>query len=246
MLIELTFMQLLTRVMDGGIQIGGQSTRPGAQLISAEEELQRVMPTIEEIVKRFPEAMISIDTFHSLVAAHALAAGAELVNDISAGKQDSKMHDTIARANAATIQMHTRGTAATMATQTDYDGAELGQAVGRELRTDIERAMDIGVARWSILADYGVGFAKTADQSRKILKQGLVFRDVVGGFPCVVGASRKSWMKGLVLGEGNEARDWGTAGAVGCAIALGGADMVRVHNVKVAEAVRACDGICKD
>lgn len=165
-----------------------------------------------------------------------VAHGAEIINDVSAGRHDSGMHEVVRRSGAATVQMHMRGTAGTMQTLTQYDG-DMAQTVGDELLQQVNELLSTGVCRWSVIADAGIGFAKTAEQSATLVRDGGRFQRAVGGLPTLLGVSRKSW-----LGKGsNEERDWATSGAIGAAVMGGGVDMVRVHRAEVARAVRAAD-----
>lgn len=154
------------------------------------------------------------------------------------------MNKTIAETRAATILMHMRGSPETMHTLTDYGETGVVQQAASELNASIQNTLTTGVRRWSVIADAGIGFAKTPKQSVELLKKGKEFRLHAGNFPVLLGASRKSWMKGAV-GNDIVARDWGTAGAVASAITNGGVDMVRVHDARVADTVRVCDLICK-
>jgi len=154
---------------------------------------------------------------------------------------DENMHSLIRETGAATVQMHTRGSPATMQSLSKYAGTNIAREVGEELCTQLERAQDAGIPRWSIISDCGIGFAKQAEASAYLMRHGAEFAEASGGYPCLLGASRKSWLKGAVWGDGMEARDWATAGALGAAVAFGGVDMVRVHNAALADAVRAGD-----
>lgn len=202
-----------------------------------EEELKRVLPTLDVIRAEFPSLLISADTFHASVAREMVAHGAEIVNDVSAGRHDAGMHEVVRTTRAATIQMHMRGTARTMQNLTQYR-SRVAQSVAEELHEHIEKLLAIGVPRWSVIADSGIGFAKTAEQSAELVHDGRTFQAAVGGFPTALGASRKSWLNAATPGD---ERDWATAGALGAAVMAGGVDLVRVHRAEVAVAVRAAD-----
>lgn len=196
-----------------------------------------MLPIAGAIRSEFPSLMISADTFHGSVASEMVMHGAEIINDVSAGRHDTEMHEVVRQTRAATVQMHMRGTARTMQNLTQYR-SRVAQSVAEELNKHIEKLLSTGVPRWSVIADAGIGFAKTAEQSAALVHDGRAFQAAVGGFPTVLGVSRKSWLG--VSGKGEE-RDWATAGAVGGAVLAGGVDMVRVHRAEVAEAVRAAD-----
>ena len=228
------------------VDIGGQSTRPHAPEVAAEEELGRVLPTIQFIRSqpRFRKLAISIDTYRASVAAAAVEAGANIVNDVSAGELDAEMLPTIARLGCSAVLMHMRGTPKTMNRKTSYPAGVI-DGVGSELRARVAAAEAAGIRRWRILLDPGIGFAKNEAQNLELLGRLGELRgfDGLQGFPWVVGASRKAFI-GRITGvaEAKE-RVWGTAAAVGAAV-HGGADIVRVHDVKeMAQVVKMADAI---
>ena len=222
------------------IDIGAESTRPGARPVGAAEELARVEPAVKAIgaAVRIP---ISIDTYKTVVAAAALDRGATIVNDISAFEYDPDLGPLVAARSVPAILMHTRGRPEDM-----YAHAEYGNVVGdviADLTRAIARAEDYGVARQSLIIDPGVGFAKRGNQSMQVLADFNRFADL--GLPLLIGPSRKSFMAAATGPLTGEDRDWATAAAVTAAV-LGGAHIVRVHNVarmavviKVADAIRA-------
>lgn len=226
------------------LKVGGQSTRPGAEEVGGEEEQRRVESVVSSIKDNFPSASISIDTYRADVARAAIDAGAKIVNDVSGGNMDKEMNKTAAETGVATVLMHMRGTPRTMHSLTNYGELGVVQQAASELRSSIQEALTAGVRRWSIIADAGIGFAKSPEQSVELLREGRVFRLQVGDFPILLGTSRKSWMK-TAVGNDVAARDWGTAGAVTSAITFGGVDMVRVHDARIADAIRVCDLICR-
>lgn len=228
----------------GIFKIGGQSTRPGAKDVGAEEELCRVEPVLRAVFQNFPNVKVSIDTYRADVARAAIDRGVEIVNDVSAGTADKKLRGVVAEKSAAMVLMHMRGTPQTMQSMTGYGREGVTRTSANELKHHIDEAMACGIRRWSIIADAGIGFAKTAEQSVELLRNGKQFRSLVGEFPVLLGVSRKSWMKSAVK-DYVHGRDWGTAGAVATAVALGGVDMVRVHDPRVADAVRTSDIICR-
>lgn len=181
--------------------------------------------------------LISADTFYSSVAQALLEAGADMVNDVSGGVLDEKMHSALASARAAVVVMHMRGTPATMQRMTQYNNP-LISAVGNELHSRLEAAQRAGIRRWSIIADAGIGFAKTGAQGAHLAGRSREFQSFVGGYPILLGLSRKSFLR---FAAKDVERDWATAGAVGAAVGRGGVDMVRVHLAEMGDVVRGAD-----
>ncbi|MCX7983042.1 MAG: dihydropteroate synthase [Syntrophales bacterium] len=221
------------------IDVGGESSRPGADPVSAEEEMRRTIPVIEELTRR-ASVPISIDTVKASVARAALQAGAEIINDISALTFDREMPEVAAKSKAGVVLMHMRGEPKTMQMgEIRYEDV-VGDIIFY-LKKRIEAAESWGIASEHLVCDPGVGFGKTVSHNYTILKRLSEFR--VLGRPILVGVSRKSLI-GAVTGEGPEKRLEGTAAAVTAAV-LNGAAIVRVHDVKemkkvvsVADAVR--------
>lgn len=220
------------------LDIGGESTRPGARPVSAREEMRRILPVIERLSGRLRIPM-SVDTSKAAVADAALQAGVSLVNDVTA-LRDPRMAGVLIPAGAPVILMHMRGTPRTMRGLARY--RRVVPDVIRELRVSVEKALSSGIQWDRILIDPGIGFAKDAQGSVALLKDLRRFKAL--GFPVVVGPSRKSFI-GHLLGSPAEDRLFGTAAAVALAVAQG-ADIVRVHDVKemrqvvrVAQAIRA-------
>lgn len=228
------------------LDIGGQSTRPGAAQVSSQEELERVLPTVN-IIKRLPEAKniaISIDTYRADVAEESIKAGAHIINDVSAGMMDDNMLTTMGKLGCTICLMHMRGTPETMNKLTSYPEG-LIEGVGRELLERVRAAEAAGVRRWRIILDPGIGFAKTQDQNLELLRglDELIKYPGLEGFPWLVGTSRKAFI-GKITGvqEANE-RIWGTAAAIVAAI-KGGADIVRVHDVvEMGQVAKMADAI---
>ncbi|EME38339.1 hypothetical protein DOTSEDRAFT_140714 [Dothistroma septosporum NZE10] len=218
------------------IDIGGQSSRPNAPDITAEEEISRILPAIEAI-KSVPEAAnvaISIDTYRAFVAEAAINAGAHIINDISAGLLDPEMLPSIARLGCTYVMMHMRGTPATMQNEenTTYPKGLIHTIIS-ELKERIEAAEEAGIRRWRIILDPGVGFAKTTDQNLEILRRfdHIRYASGLNTYPWLVGSSRKGFI-GQITGVENAAdRRDGTAATVTAAI-QGGAEIVRVHDVE--------------
>ena len=222
------------------IDVGGESTRPGSKPVAFEEELRRVLPVIEQIVK-LPDAIVSIDTTKSEVARAALAAGAEIVNDISALRFDFHIADEAARVGAGLILMHSRGTPATM--QRLPPVPDILQDVTKSLRRSLAMAERRGGARASIVLDPGIGFGKTAEQNVELIAKLDRLINEFPDLPWLVGTSRKAFI-GRLLGDAPaDERLHGTMATVTAAI-LNGASIVRVHDVKAAvETARVADAI---
>jgi dihydropteroate synthase len=217
------------------IDVGGESTRPGARPVDAREEIRRVLPVIEKIRGLRP---ISIDTTKARVAERALAAGAELVNDVSAGA-DPRMLGVVAERGAAIILMHRKGTPRTMRRRARY--RDVVEEVKRFLSQRIEAALRAGVRRDAIAVDPGIGFAKDLGHNLELLAR--VDEIVALGFPVVVGASRKSFLGRLLGARSAEERVEGTIAASLLAVAAG-AVVVRVHDVApMARALRVAEAI---
>ncbi len=209
------------------LDVGGESTRPGADPVDAATELARVLPVVRALALETP-VPVSVDTTKAAVAAAALEAGAVLVNDVSGGAADPDMLRVVADAGAAFVAMHMRGTPRTMVDSARYDDV-VGE-VGAELRARVDAALDAGVDPAALLADPGIGFAKTAEHNVSVLRA-LPAIAVRVGMPVLVGTSRKSFL-GRLLGAADSpaARDDATlATTVWCFEQ--GAAVVRVHDV---------------
>ena len=220
-------MQMVSSGVDI-IDIGGESTKPGAISVDVATELARVIPVISAIRQR-PEVQqipISIDTTKSVVAQAAIAAGADIVNDVSGGEADSQMFETVARLGVPYIMMHMRGTPMTMQQMTDYSDV-VGEMIAF-FEMQIDRAIKSGIARSDIIIDPGIGFSKTYDQNIALIRQLNKFQSL--DLPLLVGVSRKSFIGKILNQPDPERRLWGTAAAC-CASIAGGADILRVHDV---------------
>jgi 2-amino-4-hydroxy-6-hydroxymethyldihydropteridine diphosphokinase/dihydropteroate synthase len=215
------------------IDVGGQSTRPGSTQVGSDEELVRVLPAIKLIRSlNLDNVAISVDTYRADVAEQAIKAGAHIINDVSAGLLDENMLPTAANIDCTICLMHMRGTPETMNSLTDYpDG--IVETVGRELLKRIRAAEAAGVRRWRIILDPGIGFAKTQDQNLELLRRFDELRQYKGleNFPWLVGTSRKAFIGRITGVQEASERVWGTAASVAAAV-QGGADVVRVHDVK--------------
>jgi dihydropteroate synthase len=219
------------------IDIGGESSRPGSEPIPAEEELRRVLPVIERVAQHL-NLPVSIDTYKSEVARAALAAGAKIINDITALRHDPKMAEVAGSGRVPVILMHMQGTPKTMQINPAYNSVI--DDISLFFRERINAVRDAGIQDDQILLDPGIGFGKTTEQNLEILRSLHRFRDLRR--PLLVGPSRKSFI-GQVLGLPINERLEGTSAAVAAAV-LGGASIVRVHDVKaMVRVVRMADSI---
>ena len=220
--------QVATMLTEGAtfIDVGGYSSRPGADFVSEEEELKRVVPVIELILKEFPKTYISIDTFRSKVAKQTIETGAALINDISAGKLDEKMIETIGKFGVPYIMMHMRGNPKNMQSQTDY----------KDLVKDIvsyfgERIAQAHKAKINdIIIDPGFGFAKTLKQNFELLNKMELLK--ITDKPILSGISRKSMIYKTLNTSASEALNGTTA--LNMMALENGASILRVHDVKEA------------
>ena len=224
------------------IDIGGESTRPGSQAVSIEDEIARVVPVIEAITKRF-ETCISVDTTKSEVAERAIDAGAEIINDISGLRFDPRIADIAAASNAGLVLMHSRGSFETM------HGQEPVEDIFSEVKGDLHRAIDLarcrGVSDGQIALDIGIGFSKTPEQNLELLaKLGKIVAEFKG-YPMLVGTSRKSFLA-KILGDVPPAERLGGSLATAIFAVIKGAHIIRVHDVReTVNAVRVISAIPK-
>jgi dihydropteroate synthase len=220
------------------IDIGGQSTRPGAKEISLEEELNRVIPVIEKI-RQETYIPISIDTTKAAVAKAAVEAGADLVNDISGATFDPEMLSMVAQLEVPLILMHIRGNSQTMQQLTAYQN--LVGEIKDFLTERLDLAMKMGIPKSHLIIDPGIGFAKTKEQNLALIRRLPEFRSL--DVPLLLGVSRKSFIGQILQQNDPKQRIWGTAAACAYAIAQG-VDLLRVHDVKeMAEVCRVADAI---
>jgi dihydropteroate synthase len=210
------------------LDLGGESTRPGAPEVSADEEAARVVPVLRAL-RDAVDLPLSVDTRKAAVAAEALAAGAHVVNDVSA-LGDPGMADVVAPSGAGLVLMHMRGTPATMQSRTDY--ADVVEDVAAELVEPLARAEAAGIARGRIVLDPGIGFAKTAEQNLALIAS-LRRLEARLGRPVLLGPSRKAFIGALLGGVAAAERDAGTVGACVAGLARG-ARLFRVHDVRAA------------
>jgi dihydropteroate synthase len=223
------------------LDVGGQSTRPNAETISEPVELQRVLPVIQALRQdaTLLTVPISVDTTRSTVARAAIAAGADVINDISGAVFDPEMLSTVAELGVPIALMHLRGTPKTMQQLTDYQ--DLMGEIGQFLADRVQAAVAAGVDHHRILLDPGIGFAKTGAQNLVILRQLAQFQAL--RCPLLVGTSRKSLIGQILQQPDPKQRVWGTA-ATCCAAIAGGADLLRVHDVaQMRDVCRVADAI---
>lgn len=212
------------------LDVGGESTRPGAEPVDAGEEQRRVVPVVRALASQ-ANVPVSVDTTKAEVAAAALSAGAEIVNDVSGGTADPGMRSLVAETGAAYVAMHSRGTPRTMNDLARYDDPVL--EVGAELRARIVAALDAGIDPARLLADPGIGFAKTAEQNVALLRS-LPELAAQAGVPLLVGTSRKSFLARLIDDEDLDARDDATLATTVWCFEQGVA-VVRVHDVAASQ-----------
>jgi dihydropteroate synthase len=208
------------------IDIGGQSTRPGAVQISVAEELERVLSVLQ-VLRNEMDVPISVDTTRAVVAKASIEAGADIVNDISGGTFDLEMLPTVAKLNVPIVLMHTRGNPETMNQLTDYE--DLMGEIYAFLERQIAIAYSAGISFDKIIIDPGIGFAKNYEQNLEIFRS---LRSLtILNCPILIGPSRKSFIGRILNQPDAKARVWGTAAAC-CAAIFNGADILRVHDVK--------------
>lgn len=222
------------------IDLGGESTRPGAVPVAADEELRRVLPVLRALKGRLA-IPVSIDTYKSEVARAAVGEGVSIVNDISGLHYDTAMATTVAKLGAAIVLMHTRGRSDDMYAKANY--GDVIDEVGAELRDSMTMAIDAGISIDRVIVDPGIGFAKRPSHSYGLLAR-IAELSAALNRPVLAGPSRKSFMREALSDRPALERDWGTAAAVTAAV-LAGAHIVRVHAVaemvqvvRVAEATR--------
>jgi dihydropteroate synthase len=234
---NLSFARRLLRQGADMLDVGGESTRPGAGSVSVREEVRRVIPTIQKLTEK-TGAPISVDTYKATVARHALDAGASIVNNIMGTPSDKNLLKMVRNYGAAVVLMHIRGRPRTMQKNIRYQN--LMAEILSDLKKSIENCLEIGIKSDKIIIDPGIGFGKTAVHNLKIINRLAEFQ--VLKQPLLIGPSRKSFI-GHVLNQDVKHRLTGTLAAV-CAGILRGAHVVRVHDVKeVKEAALMIDAI---
>lgn len=231
------------------LDVGGESTRPGSQPVSTEEELERVIPVISAIAKEFPDALISIDTYKARVAEAAFRAGAHILNDVWALRADPELASVAAAFRAPVILMHNRSNPASVEVRTQLGNAYIGstythliEEVKQELLASVELARKAGIEETHILLDPGIGFGKTREHNLELIDRLDEIRAL--GYPVLLGPSRKSFI-GFTLDLPPDQRVEGTAATVAVGIARG-ADIIRVHDVKaMARVAKMTDAIVR-
>ncbi len=226
------------------IDVGGQSSAPGAREVTAEEEMGRVVPAIDLMKEVRKPFAISVDTYRASVAEAAVKAGAHIINDIAAGQLDPEMLPTMARLGVTVGLMHMRGTPSTMNNLTEYPNG-LIPTIARELLERVAEAEAAGIRRWRIILDPGIGFAKSGEQNLELLRRFDELRDWPGlqGLPWLLGSSRKRFVGTYSGAKKADKRQFGTAVTVAAAI-QGGADIVRVHDIKeMVQVVKMSDAL---
>lgn len=231
------------------LDVGGESTRPGSQPVSAEEERERVIPVIRAIAGEFPDALISIDTYKAKVAEEAFKAGARILNDVWALRADPQLAFVAQAFNAPVILMHNRSNPASVEVRERLGSAYLGaeyddliEDVKRELLASVELAKQAGVEEERIILDPGIGFGKTREQNLELINRLDEIRAL--GYPLLLAPSRKSFI-GFTLDLPPNQRVEGTAAAVAVGI-VRGADIIRVHDVKeMARVAKMTDAIVR-
>jgi dihydropteroate synthase len=225
----------------GIIDVGGESTRPGSDPVSQEEEARRVVPVIERIIAARQEAVISVDTYRSATAAAALEAGATMVNDVSALRADPQMASVIAEAGCPVILMHMQGEPKTMQREPRY--TDVVREVRDFLRSRAEHAIATGVGQENVIVDPGIGFGKAVNHNLALLRNLEAMVDL--GFPVLVGASRKRFIGSITGVQEAGDRVFGTVATT--VVAYGkGATLFRVHDVRAnSEALAVAEAVLR-
>ena len=231
------------------LDVGGESTRPGSDPVSAEDELERVIPVVKALSKEFPDALISIDTYKANVAEAAFKAGAHILNDVWALRADPALASVASSFRAPVILMHNRSNPASVEVRARLGNSYIGSAyenlmedVKRELLFSVELAVKAGVDESHIILDPGIGFGKTREHNLELINRLDEIRSL--GFPVLLGPSRKSFI-GFTLDLPADQRVEGTAATVAVGIARG-ADIIRVHDVKeISRVAKMTDAIVR-
>lgn len=233
-------------LLDAGadiLDVGGESTRPGAPPVPAHEEIARVLPVVEGVLAARPDAIISVDTTKAAVAEATLRAGAEIINDISGLGFDAALPGVVAARGAGLVIMHIRGTPETMQRRENLldDTGALLDEVDAFLAARVVRATDAGVSKAHILLDPGIGFGKTPAQNYALIRH--MDRLTATGHGVLLGPSRKSFLTAAVGPKPPHERVWATAGAIACGV-LCGAHVLRVHDVaELRDVVRVAEAV---
>lgn len=231
------------------LDLGGESTRPGSQAVTAAEEMERVLPVLQAVRSVYPEVILSIDTYKAEVAEAALSAGADWINDVWGLRADPELAKVAARHQAPLVLMHNRSRPANADLQERLGGRYVGMTyddligeVCRELMESIQLARKAGIPETHIILDPGIGFGKTVEQNLELINRLNMIKAI--GFPVLLGVSRKSFI-GYTLNLPAEQRLEGTAAAVAVGI-VRGADIIRVHDVEtMVRVARMVDAIVR-
>ena len=223
------------------LDVGGESTRPGSDSVDGQEERRRVLPVIEALRKAYPEAVLAVDTYSAETAEAAIAAGADIINDISAMEADERMLEVAVRTKAPIILMHMRGTPKNMQQNCQYQDVVQEVAVYLAKRAQLLREQGVGADK--IILDPGIGFAKDVEQNLRLMRDLKVLTSF--GYPVLLAASRKSTIGAVLGGVPAEERLEGTI-ATSLQAVYAGAQMVRVHDVQAnVRAIRMLEGILR-
>jgi dihydropteroate synthase len=240
------------KMLDDGadlLDVGGESTRPGTPVIESgippEEELRRIMPVIEDVLRERPDAVLSVDTYKAVVARAAVNAGCEIVNDVSALRWDEQMPAAVASLACGVVLMHTRGLPQEW--RNLPPSADIAAEVKKELRDYAQAAVAAGIAKDRVILDVGIGFGKKFEQNYPLLAKLDQLHNL--GFPLLVGTSRKSFIGRTLARDGKDAppneRLPGSLAAMTASV-LNGGHVVRVHDVKAAvEAAKIADEVLR-
>ena len=210
------------------VDLGAQSTRPGAEEVGSKTEIKRLIPHLKLIKSVYPEILISIDTFHSDVANEALLNGANWINDVTGGRRDKEILNVVSQFKCPFVITHSRGNSQNMNVLSKYENVL--SEVKSSLETLIQNALENNISRKNIIIDPGIGFSKDLDQNLEILRNLDVFKNL--DLPILIGASRKRFIGEILNEENPKERDIGTL-AISCLCAHFTVDIVRVHNVKM-------------
>ena len=221
------------------LDIGAQSTRPGASEVGAEIEIKRLLPIIKELRLLHPKITISVDTFHHSVAKEVLNEGADWINDISGGRHDPQIFNVIAENGCSYVLTHSRGNSKTMDSLAKYSNVVLD--VKNELSKQIDLALSTGIKDEQIIVDPGIGFAKNSDQNLSLLRNIEEFISMK--YPLLIGASRKRFIGSVINESDPNKRIYGTA-AVAARCVIAGVDILRVHDIKpISQVVKMIESV---
>ena len=224
------------------IDIGAQSTRPGAEEVGSEIEIERLIPILKEVRQNFPDIIISVDTFNSEVASKALLNGANWINDVTGGRRDEEIYSVVSYFECPFVITHSKGNSQTMSDLTSYDN--LIDDIIDSLKILIDKAICKGVNKNKIILDPGLGFAKNTSQNILVLKNLKKFKKL--GYPLLIGASRKRFIGDVLNLTNPKDRDIGSL-AISCLCSQLNIEIVRVHNIELNyQIIKMADKIFRD